>query len=117
MTERSDEFKKVRELNPAEFVKMWPTPDTRGFCNEGSMKMVAKMAASKAEFDGMCYRGGNKEKFWPTPVARMYKDNGKSPSELERNSETLAMVAGGSLNPTWVEWLMGYPKGWTDLKD
>lgn len=24
--------------------------------------------------------------------------------------------AGGSLNPTWVEWLMGWPLGWTDLK-
>jgi site-specific DNA-cytosine methylase len=23
---------------------------------------------------------------------------------------------GGSLNPTWVEWLMGWPLGWTDLK-
>ena len=23
----------------------------------------------------------------------------------------------GSLNPTWVEWLMGYPEGYTDLKD
>jgi hypothetical protein len=27
-------------------------------------------------------------------------------------SETL----GGQLNPTWVEWLMGWPIGWTDLK-
>jgi hypothetical protein len=24
---------------------------------------------------------------------------------------------GGTLNPTWVEWLMGYPAGYTDLKD
>jgi len=24
--------------------------------------------------------------------------------------------AGGKLNPTWVEWLMGWPLGWTDLK-
>jgi hypothetical protein len=24
-------------------------------------------------------------------------------------------VRGGSLNPTWVEWLMGYPTGWTNL--
>jgi hypothetical protein len=24
--------------------------------------------------------------------------------------------AGGLLNPTWVEWLMGWPIGWTDLK-
>jgi DNA (cytosine-5)-methyltransferase 1 len=23
---------------------------------------------------------------------------------------------GGKLNPTWVEWLMGWPLGWTDLK-
>jgi len=25
--------------------------------------------------------------------------------------------ASGTLNPTWVEWLMGYPKEWTELKD
>jgi DNA (cytosine-5)-methyltransferase 1 len=24
---------------------------------------------------------------------------------------------GGRLNPTWVEWLMGFPLEWTDLKD
>jgi hypothetical protein len=23
---------------------------------------------------------------------------------------------GGTLNPEWVEWLMGWPIGWTDLK-
>jgi DNA (cytosine-5)-methyltransferase 1 len=23
---------------------------------------------------------------------------------------------GGQLNPTWVEWLMGFPLGWTDLE-
>ena len=25
--------------------------------------------------------------------------------------------ATGSLNPPWVEWLMGFPEGWTDLED
>ncbi len=25
-------------------------------------------------------------------------------------------ATGGHLNPTWVEWLMGWPVGWTDLK-
>jgi hypothetical protein len=53
----------------------------------------------------------------PTPTSRDWKDNGKSPAELERNSTTLATIAGGSLNPTWVEWLMGYPIGFTALKD
>lgn len=25
-------------------------------------------------------------------------------------------ISGGKLNPDWVEWLMGWPIGWTDLK-
>jgi hypothetical protein len=55
-------------------------------------------------------------KMYSTPTARDWKDNGKSPAELARNSETLACQAGGKLNPPWVEWLMGWPIGWTDLK-
>jgi len=52
---------------------------------------------------------------WPTPCARDWKDNGKSPAELERNTVTLATIAGGQLNPQWVEWLMGYRVGYTEL--
>ena len=26
------------------------------------------------------------------------------------------MVVGGTLNPMWVEWLMGWPVGWTDCE-
>jgi hypothetical protein len=26
-------------------------------------------------------------------------------------------LASGQLNPEWVEWLMGFPPGWTDLED
>lgn len=33
----------------------------------------------------------------------------------ERRS--MAAGNGGQLNPTWVEWLMGFPIGWTDLED
>ncbi len=48
---------------------------------------------------------------WPTPNARDY--NG-APSQMERNTKPLNAEVGGSLNPTWVEWLMGWPLGWTD---
>ena len=51
----------------------------------------------------------------PTPAARDWKDNGTSPAELNRNSVTLATIAGGYLNPTWVEWLMGFPTDHTAL--
>jgi len=53
--------------------------------------------------------------YWPTPVARMWKDNA-SPSEFQRNEIPLAAQVGGTLNPTWTEWLMGWPLEWTDLK-
>ena len=52
---------------------------------------------------------------WPTPVARSWKDNG-SPAEYRRNEIPLAAQVGGQLNPTWVEWLMGFPLGWTALE-
>lgn len=55
-------------------------------------------------------------RMWPTPCARDYKDNGKSPAELNRNSTTLATIAGGQLSPMWVEWLMNWPIGHTELK-
>ena len=52
--------------------------------------------------------------FWPTPTAHNAKE-GAYPSEYERNTPTLSAQAGGKLNPMWVEWLMGFPLGHTDL--
>ena len=61
---------------------------------------------------------------WPTPVASMSK--GSSPAALTRRSgadrsndrldHAVMALDGGHLNPEWVEWLMGWPIGWTDLK-
>ena len=53
-------------------------------------------------------------RMWPTPTAHNAKE-GAYPAEYERNTPTLAAQAGGKLNPTWVEWLMGFPLGHTDL--
>jgi len=57
---------------------------------------------------------GYAQKF-PTPTANLSKET-NAPSESRRNTPTLAAQLGGHLNPTWVEWLMGWPLGWTDLK-
>jgi hypothetical protein len=58
---------------------------------------------------------------WPTPKERDWKD-GRSAGTHDRNSPDLGKVVGqnledGALNPAWVEWLMGYPEGWTELED
>jgi hypothetical protein len=49
---------------------------------------------------------------WPTQTAHNSKE-GAFPAEFTRNTPTLAARAGGALNPDWVEWLMGWPIGWT----
>jgi hypothetical protein len=52
---------------------------------------------------------------FPTPTCHNSKE-GAYPSEYNRKTPTLATHAGGKLNPMWVEWLMGWPLAWTDLK-
>lgn len=49
----------------------------------------------------------------PTPTVQDAKNNA-APSQAERNA--LNVTVGGPLNPDWVEWLMGWPIGWTDLR-
>jgi hypothetical protein len=63
----------------------------------------------------------NAVKLWATPTRRDYKSGQFSPeakAERDRHSrgKPLNEQIGGTLNPTWVEWLMGWPLGWTDLK-
>ncbi len=48
-----------------------------------------------------------------TPNGKMQKMLGNDP---RIRGTTKAEWAAGTLNPTWVEWLMGWPLGWTDLK-
>jgi hypothetical protein len=106
---------------------LWPTPDTRGFVNEGSIAMLAKKAGSHAEYVAMGYRAAakKKEKYWPTPSASDNRDRGNlsTPAIQRRLSKgkqlMLSMVVSevsGQLNPTWVEKLMGWPDDWTSLQ-
>jgi hypothetical protein len=48
-----------------------------------------------------------------TPTSRDWRSGKASQATLEKNSRPLSEQIGGSLNPTWVEWLMGFPLGWT----
>jgi len=58
---------------------------------------------------------------WPTPTARDWRSGHASENTHAKNSRPLSEVAArgeviGQLNPQWVEWLMGFPLGWTDLE-
>lgn len=60
---------------------------------------------------------------FPTPQASDHRNRGNlnNPSIQRRvklgKQIGLTVIAGGQLNPQWVEWLMGYPTEWTGLKD
>lgn len=88
----------------------WPTP-TRSMCTIQDFEQ-AKYHSSKRPPYRECY---------PTPCAQDAKNSTLPPSQLDRDSIPGYLLKsgnqpGGQLNPTWVEWLMGWPLGWTDLK-
>ena len=66
-------------------------------------------------------KSANESGLWPTPLA-----SGDRKSKFAQGGTPLGYAVrywptppvteqvGGTLNPTWVEWLMGWPMGWTD---
>ena len=83
---------------------MWPTPTVCGNYN--------RKGASATSGDGLATAVMK----CATPTARDWRSGKASQATHDRNSRPLSEQIGGSLNPTWVEWLMGWPIGWTDLK-
>ena len=112
----------LREQVDPNTVKMWPTPNARekgGGEYQDPEKIKARMEK------GYQTNLGDAVKLWPTPRASkgMSMKLTKGMANLRHKKYLETEVAyqeggnGGQLNPTWVEWLMGYPLGWTDLKD
>jgi hypothetical protein len=81
--------------------KLWPTPRVQSSRGSGPSRVGNRMDLQTAI------------QYWPT--TQDAKNNG-APSQMERNSLPLNAAVGGALNPTWVEWLMGFPSGWTVSK-
>ena len=111
--------------------EMWPTPCLPGNKGtNGKAKMKALLFPTPTTIDAGTGRFNTsvgssnarptlammaKKALWPTPTAHNAKET-NAKSEMNRNTPTLAAKVGGKLNPEWVEWLMGWPLGWTDLK-
>lgn len=54
---------------------------------------------------------------WPTPTSSEHKYRKSGDSQQSKSLGGIAARTGvGQLNPQWVEWLMGWPIGWTDLE-
>ena len=99
-----------RQMMLCHRVRQWPTPKASAagpdFAKMDRSATVISLQTAVAMF--------------PTPKSRDCKGQsqcgihapGDALPNMDRGDGT---VIGGSLNPTWVEWLMGWPLGWTDL--
>jgi hypothetical protein len=97
--------------------KMWPTPRASAAMSE-DLNNIKERGVDKGRLEERVAQ------MWPTPTQRDYKGQNslKHIQEKPRHNSQLPnrlrqQGISGSLNPTWVEWLMGYPEGYTDLKD
>ena len=103
-------------------VKMWPTPiATDGSkCPTGSLAKLVEAGNKYMNKNGTPI--AHKKHMFSTPTAsdakgapaNRYLGSEKSHGNLSEQVRT--SPTSGQLNPQWVEWLMGYPEGWTDLK-
>ena len=93
-----------------------PTPTTQDAHNNGG---PSQMRRNSLPLNAFVRR-------WPTPTGQMARPDFQRIHRERSGADDLATTVmraqgmtaanGGHLNPTWVEWLMGFPTGWTDLE-
>lgn len=106
---------------------MWPTPTVqdakhgtftdwqkRGRGYKSELYQAVHLWATPGSHPRLAYPTSR----WPTPTESFGRRGGKVQPESNHDTERAFREAdptmvGGQLNPTWVEWLMGYPLGWT----
>jgi len=109
---RSDRFRKGHLPSPEELVVNYPTPSAVSYgSNQGGA--MGRTGPVRHSLDSMARTG-----MWPTPRAidGRPKGNGPRPDTLTGAINYQEGKRIGTLNPTWVEWLMGFPLGHTDLE-
>lgn len=115
-TPRANDAEKRGNINPNDprnglpaAVKLWPTPKAtlRGDCPSERERRTPDLHAAV--------------KMWPTPRASDGEKGGPNQRDSKGNYALPGAVhhakepGKGQLNPDWVECLMGFPIGWTDI--
>jgi|TARA_R100000081_G_scaffold4728_1_gene2381 hypothetical protein len=115
-----EKLAKKSKLSGAVKSEMYPTPRA----SEVAATITVEAALNRIEKTG--YKANLEEnvalreqKMFLTPGANE-DAAGKPTGKMQRmlgNSPEVRNTGKGTLNPDWVEWLMGYPPGWTDITD
>jgi hypothetical protein len=109
---------------------LWPTPEASNAAAGDARKEIYYLPSGRPR--GLSNSGidgsiglARMARLFPTPSvadARSTRNStarrlGQTPSGVHAGDTLTDAVVppGGALNPTWVEWLMGFPAGWTEL--
>jgi hypothetical protein len=88
-----------------------PTDTSKG---GGSSRSGSRIGETPS-LQGMARKG-----LWPTPKGSASGPDYARVNREESGGDDLATAVAretpGSLNPRWIEWLMAWPIGWTDLR-
>ena len=101
-------------LEEAVAMEIWPTPTASDWKGRGpnSKQQGLPEIVKKNPYPTMSANGmGN------TGSQQMLNKKIAEGSITAEEKRGMTAGNGGKLNPTWVEWLMGFPLGWTDLED
>jgi len=102
----------VRHISENESGLLLPTPTTGG---GGGERSAEREGTGNLDFMARTNK-------WPTPRLNDYKGGGQQmirkdgKSRMDQLCFNVEYQETGRLNPTWVEWLMGWPLEWTELK-
>ena len=90
--------------------RRWPTPTVQDASNDAGPSQWTRNSVPL----------NVAVKMWPTPKGSPsgldYARANREGSGGDDLATSVARDTLGQLNPTWVEWLMGFPEGWTDLE-
>ena len=91
---------------------LWPTPRANEYKDT-----LQSVPPSRQKDPGKCNltQAVAMGQMLATPCARDYRTGQRKRYENKARANNLNDQIGGQLNPMWVEWLMGFPIGWTDL--
>lgn len=101
----------------------WPTPDAN--CGQRGTQPNWTPKRKSGQPAQYTINQAVRDRMFPTPQASDNRDRGNmsNPSIQRRVQKGKQIMlsqsvhpTSGKLNPTWVEWLMGWPLQWTDLK-
>jgi DNA (cytosine-5)-methyltransferase 1 len=107
-------------------LSLLPTPTTQEVEHPNAELTASGRRKSKNKTTSHSVGLADLVQMWPTMTAngmgstghRKLLDKHVSSGQITQDEKRqMSAGNGGRLNPTWVEWLMGFPLGWTDLED